>query len=385
MSIPRLVISAIFLVNGFILANWVARIPAVTQKLELNNAQLGTALLGMAVGALLAFPVTGHLITRFGSARVTTAFGLGYGVVLPLLALSPNLPLLFITLMLFGASNGGMDVAMNVQGVEVEKSLSKPILGSLHGFFSLGGFAGASLGGGIASLEVAVLAHFLVVAVASLVAVLLLRGHLLADALQAETKMTAPVFALPPKALWGLGAVAFCAAVGEGAMADWSALYLRESLGTTAGLAALGYAAFSLTMLIGRFLGDLLVTRFGASVMIRAGGAVAALGLAFGLALNTPVAAIFGFGAVGLGLSVVAPLVFGSAGNHLSIPRGTAVAAVATMGYSGFLMGPPLLGWLAQASSLRLALVVIVLLSACIVFLSPVAQPNPASATRRNL
>lgn len=384
MSTARFAVSSIFFVNGFILANWVARIPAITQKLELSNAQLGTALLGMAVGALLAFPVTGYLITRFGSARVTTAFGLAYGFALPMLVVAPSLPLLFLGLMLFGASNGGMDVAMNAQGVEVEKSLDKPILSSLHGFFSLGGFAGASLGGGIASLNMAVLMHFSIVAATSLVAVLLLGRLLLPDAPQAKTKVAAPVFALPPKALWGLGAIAFCAAVGEGAVADWSALYLRESLRTTAGIAALGYAAFSLTMLVGRFSGDLLVTRFGPAAMVRVGGAVAALGLAAGLAFNTPVAALFGFGAVGLGLSVVAPLVFGAAGNHHSIPRGTAVAAVATMGYSGFLAGPPLLGWLAQASSLRLALVVIVLLSAFIVFLSPVARRDLKLDAERN-
>ncbi len=381
MSISRFAISAIFFVNGFILASWVARIPAVSQRLELSSAQLGIALLGMAVGALLAFPVTGYLIARFSSAQVTTAFGLALGLTLPLLAAAPNLPLLFFSLMLFGSSNGGMDVAMNAQGVEVEKTLDKPILNSLHGFFSLGGLVGASLGGGIAALGVGPLTHFLTVTVVALGAIFWLGGRLLPDAPQ-ETQTAAPVFALPPRALWGLGVVAFCAASGEGAMADWSALYLHESLGTTTGLAALGYAAFSLTMLIGRFSGDFLVTRFGPAVIVRAGGAVAATGLAAGLLLGTPVAAIFGFGAVGLGLSVIVPLVFSAAGYHSEIPRGTAVAAVATMGYSGFLVGPPLLGWLAQLSSLRLALFVIVLLGALIVVLAPAARRESPSAQR---
>ena len=373
MSISRFAISAIFFVNGFILASWVARIPAISGRLELNSAQLGIALLGMAVGALLAFPVTGYLIARFGSARVTTAFGVSLMLTLPLLALSPSLPLLFFSLLLFGASNGGMDVAMNAQGVEVEKSLDKPILNSLHGFFSLGGLAGASLGGGVAALGVGALAHFLTVTVAAMLALLWLRRQLLADA-PSETTTAAPVFAFPPRALWGLGVVAFCAASGEGAMADWSALYLHDALGTTTGFAALGYAAFSLTMLLGRFSGDTLVTRFGPAATVRAGGAVAATGLAVGLALGTPASAIGGFGAVGLGLSVIAPLVFSAAGYHPEIPRGTAVAAVATMGYSGFLAGPPLLGWLAQLSSLRLALFVIVLLGVLIVVLAPAAR-----------
>lgn len=162
---PRLAISLLFFTNGFLLANWLARIPAVTQQLDLSNAQVGSALLGMAIGALLAFPATGRLITRFGSARVTVTFGLVYALALPLLAFAPSLSALFLALLLFGAGNGGMDVAMNAQGVEVERFLRKPILNSLHGFFSLGGLAGAGLGGVAAFFSIPVTAHFLAVSV----------------------------------------------------------------------------------------------------------------------------------------------------------------------------------------------------------------------------
>jgi MFS family permease len=373
---PRFAISAIFFVNGFTLAGWVSRIPAVTAALELSQAELGTALLGMAIGALMAFPVTGYLITRFGSARVTVAFGLLLSAALPLLALAPNLLGLFLALLLFGLGNGGMDVAMNAQGVEIERSLGKPILSGLHGYFSLGGLAGASFGAAVAGLGIPVLPHFAVAALLPVALLLLTRKVLLPDAVEA---VNAPVFVLPPRALWGLGAIAFCAAVGEGAMADWSALYLRESLHTDAGTAALGYAAFSLTMLIGRFSGDALVARFGAVSMIRLGGLVAALGLGLGLFFDTLPSVLFGFGAVGLGLSVSVPLVFGAAGRQPDIPRGTAVAAVATLGYSGFLAGPPLLGWLAEWTSLRLALMVVVLLAALIVVLAGAAQREPVA------
>lgn len=382
---PRAAISAIFLVNGFVLANWLARIPGIARQLELNNAQLGTALLGMAIGALLAFPVTGYLISRFGSARVTIAFGVALGLVLPLLALASSLPLLFLALVLFGASNGGMDVAMNAQGVEVESRLDKPIINSLHGFFSLGGVIGATLGGAVAAAGIIPSIQFVAVALLAVTGILWLRRALVPDTEKSTTREATPtpVFAFPPRSLWGLGAVAFCASVGEGAMADWSALYLRESLGTGAGTAALGYAAFSLAMLVGRFSGDSLVSLLGSVRMIQSGGVVAALGLALGLAFHNTFAVLFGFSAVGLGLSVVAPLVFRTAGTHPTIPRGTAVAAVATMAYSGFLAGPPLLGWLAQISSLRLALTVVVVLSIMIVALSAVAQgqvrPLPAA------
>ena len=372
-------VSVVFFVNGFILAHWVARIPAVAGRLGLGEGQVGVVLLGMAVGALVAFPVAGRLITAFGSRSVTVAFGLAYALAMPLLALAPSLPLLFGALVLFGAANGGMDVAMNAQGVEVERGVSRPILGSLHGFFSLGGFAGAALGGGVAALGLAPLAHFGLVAIVSLVSVLATARALTPDAPWEEDKKEegAPAFSLPPRALWGLGAVAFCAAVGEGAMADWSALYLSGSLATSAGTAALGYAVFSLAMLAGRFAGDPMVARFGAVAMVRAGGLVAVLGLGLGLLVNTPSAAMVGFGAVGLGLSVVAPLVYGTAGNHPSIPRGPAVAAVATMGYSGFLAGPPVLGFVAQASSLRLALAAVVVLGAAMVLLSGAVRREP--------
>lgn len=215
----------------------------------------------------------------------------------------------------------------------------------------------------------------------SLLTLQLLRSQLISDAPQAAL-LPGPVFALPARALWGLGLVGFCAAVGEGAIGDWSALYLSDSLGTNAGTAALGYAAFSLLMLLGRFRGDRLVQAFGPALLVRAGGAVAASGLAIGLALDTPAAAILGFAAVGLGLSVVVPLVYGAAGSHPTIARGTAVAAVATIGYSGFLLGPPLLGWLAEASSLRLALAVVVVLCALIVFLPRVKPFERVLATR---
>lgn len=377
---PRLAISLLFFSNGFLLANWLARIPAVTRQLELSNAQVGSALLGMAIGALLAFPTTGRLITRFGSARVTVAFGLAYALALPLLAFAPSLLLLFLALLLFGAGNGGMDVAMNANGVEVERALRKPILNSLHGYFSLGGLTGAGLGGAVAFFSVPVTWHFLLVSAGSLLLMLLLRRHLLGDAPQVAVS-PGPVFALPARSLWGLGLVGFCAAIGEGSIGDWSALYLSDSLDTDAGTAALGYAAFSLLMLLGRFQGDRLVQSFGPAALVRVGGTVAASGLAIGLALGTPLAAILGFAAVGLGLSVVVPLVYGAAGSHPTIPRGTAVAAVATIGYSGFLLGPPLLGWLAEASSLRLALAVVVFLCALIVFLPRVKPFTEASAS----
>ena len=191
----RVAISSLFFLNGFLLAQWVSRIPALSAGLDLSSAQLGAALFGIAVGSLLAFPLSGLLITQRGSHHTTISFALFFAVTLPLLALAPNLPLLFLALMLFGAGVGGMDVAMNAQGVEVEKQADKAVMSSLHGFFSLGGFLGAGLGGLLASLNVTPLLHFASVAVAAVLITSTVARFLIADEEVAEA---APVFALPP-------------------------------------------------------------------------------------------------------------------------------------------------------------------------------------------
>ena len=367
-----LAIAGIFAINGVLLASWVARIPSVSRDLALNNAQVGIALLGVAVGSLSAFPFVGRFIARYGSARVTIACGLASCVAVILPAVAPHLLALFAGLVVLGASVGAMDVAMNAQGVEVERTGTRAILNALHGFWSIGGFVGATMGGWMAGMGVSVAVHLTTIAFATALVLLVVQRFLVPD-VRSDDEVEAPVFMLPPRALWGLGAIAFCAAIGEGAIADWSALYLNESLGTSVGVAASGYAVFSLAMVVGRFSGDALVARMGAASVVRTGGAIAAVGLAAGLAVHTLTASLIGFAVVGLGLSVIVPTAFSAAGRHPTIPRGTAIAAVATVGYAGLLAGPPTLGWVAELTSLRIALALVVIACAIIVVLSPAA------------
>jgi MFS family permease len=376
---PRQAISLVFFVNGFVLGNWVARIPAISSGLNLSEGQLGSALLGLAIGAIGAFPFAGRLIGDFGSARVTMAFGLALALAVTPIAFAPNLPLLFLALVLAGASNGGMDVAMNAQGVEVERVRKRPILNSMHGFYSVGGLAGAATGAGAAALDLGPRLHFAVVTLLGVGGMLWARRAMIADDPSAHAAERQPVFALPPLAMVPLGFVVACGAIGEGAMADWSALYLHENLETDPGVAALGFATFSAAMLAGRFTNDALVARFGPERIVRAGGFVAGIGLALGLLINTPLAVMAGFGAVGLGLSGVFPLGFSAAADQPGIARGRAVAAIATMGYTGFLAGPPLLGWVAEATSLRLSLGIVVILSGAIVVLAGVMRRPTAT------
>lgn len=356
--------SLLFFLNGTILATWATRLPAVQAKLLLSTGEIGLALLGTAFGALVSMNVSGYLAARFGSRPVTVITSLCLCLMLPLLALAPTLPILVGTLVLFGASNGSMDVAMNAQGVSVERYYGRSILTSFHACYSLGGLGGALVGGLVASQSIPPLPHFLGIALFCAIPILSVARFLLPAQAEAVQE-TAVAFARPTRAILALGLVAFCVVLGEGAIADWSAIYLNGTLRTGAGLAAAGYAAFSIVMALGRGVGDHLTVRLGPGRMMQGGGLIAAIGLTLALVSNWIPLALFGFGLVGAGLSVVFPLTLSAAGRTSKQAASTAIAAVATCGYVGFLVGPPVIGFLADALSLRVALGFVVLLSLC--------------------
>lgn len=377
---PRIAVSLYFVVTGFVSTAWIVRIPAAAEKLDLDTASLGSLLLCIGFGSLIAFQFVGRLIQRFASASVASVFGLGFMVALTLLALSPNPWVLAPALLLYGACFGGVDVAMNAQGVAVERLVKRPIMGSLHGSFSLGSLVAAGLSGVIAEAGIGLIPHFLAFSVIG--ALILVWAH--AGQIADEPSGTSDVkpanrFAIPPRALWPLGIMAFCAAIGEGSMADWSALYINDELGGSEGLAAFGFTVFSTTMLIGRFAGDRIIARFGAVRVVTIAGVVSALGLFGGLLPGTTVSAIVGFGVLGIGLSVVIPVVYSAAGSTPGIPSGVGVAAVATIGYTGFLAGPPVLGWIARVTSLQVALLLIAVGLAAIPFFASALRPHPSN------
>lgn len=380
----RIAISVVFLVNGFALASWISRIPAISDKLDLSSGEVGTALMSLAAGAIIAFPIAGRLIDRRSSQTTLLLSAVPLLLALPFVGLAPHLLLLMPALLVFGAGNGAMDVSMNAQGVEVERFFGASIMNSLHGSWSVGAFLGAAAGAGAAYVDLLPVAHFVIVSVLGGAILWYVRRWLIPDLPDERAHADAPTFALPPRSLWLLGALALCASIGEGAMADWSGIYLHDELGTTKGYAAFGYAGFSICMLIGRFSGDRLVERFGPPPLVRAGGVVAAAGLGLATLVNDPAAMLLGFGAIGLGLSVAYPLVFSAAGNHPTLPRGRAVASVATVGYTGFLAGPPLLGWLAEFTSLRLIMVVVAVLAGVVALLAEavrIASPHHVPGT----
>jgi predicted MFS family arabinose efflux permease len=286
---------------------------------------------------------------------------------LPLLGLAPSLVLLVAALAFAGASAGSLDVSMNAQAVTVERGYGRQIMSSFHAAFSLGGLAGAAAGGAAASLGVGVAPHLAGVAVLSAV-FLVLAYRLMLPADGGEDR--GPAFARPTRALAGLGVISFCVLLGEGAMADWSAVYLRGTLRTGPGSAAAGFAAFSAAMVAGRLLGDRFTARFGPAALVRAGAAVSAVGFGLSLAVARPAGALVGFGCAGLGFSIIFPVALSAAGRAKGAATGPAIAAVATAGYFGFLVGPPSIGFVAEAVGLGVALYIVVGLSAVIVVLA---------------
>jgi MFS family permease len=360
-------VALIFFVNGFVYASWVPRIAEIRAGLDLSEGELGVALLMLAIGALVAMPATGGLIARHGSRTLTAATVVLLGLALPPIAFAGGLAWLCLAFLLYGAATGALDVSMNAQGIAVERAYRRPIMSSLHGMFSIGAMAGAGATGLLASQGVGIVAQLTTIG-----ALTVLLGPLLARVMlpaQADTGGQGEGFVLPDRRLVALGLIAFCGLLGEGAMGDWSAVYLDQSLGADVEVAAMAFAVFSLTMALGRFSGDRIVARVGGGVVVCGGGALAALGLGATLLIGRPEVAIVGFGLIGAGLSCIFPVALSAATRTPGMAAGTAIAGVCTIGYLGFLIGPPAIGGLAELFGLPAALGAVVLLFVLIVVL----------------
>jgi len=372
----RAAVSLLFFLNGFLFASWVARIPLVQQTLGLSHAVLGGALLSAAAGAVVTMPIAGLLNGRFGSERLSAIWVLPYCVSLPLLALAPNVYALVLALFFFGCGHGALDVAMNAQGVAVDRRYGKPVMSSFHAMFSVGGLVGAGIGAFMAWVKLAPIWHFCLVSGVMAIIGWIACKHLLPGVDRIEKGEDSHGFVLPPKALVPLGIVAVAVLIGEGAMADWTGVFLHKILGATEAVAAAGYAAFSVAMAVGRFSGDALVARFGSVKLVRTSGLVAAVGLAIGVFTSSPWISLGGFALVGAGCSTVVPCVFSAAGRMHGVQTGVALAAVTTMGYFGFLIGPPLIGFAAQLLGLRGALSLLIGTSLLVAALAPTLRSS---------
>ncbi|WP_440102394.1 MFS transporter [Streptosporangium sp. H16] len=361
----RVAVYLLFLLSGMSIGTWTARIPSIKQGLGLSEGELSLGLLGIAAGAIAGMQVVGRLVDRHGSVKVMLPMAFAQALALILPAFVPNLAVLAVALFVFGAVHGTLDVAMNANAVEIEQATGRPIMSSFHAVFSIGGFLGAAAGGLLAQAGLSPGATF--TAVAAVIVALALWAARWALSLTAHP---APTGTGPATGGGGggrgmllLGVLAFCCMLGEGATADWSSVYLSESLNSSDGFAAAAYAAFSIMMTAGRLAGDRLATLLGPVNLVRACGALAACGLGLGLLAGHQIAAVIGFGCFGAGLSCIVPQVFSAAGRRDPARAGKALARVASLGYVGFLSGPVLIGGAAELIGLPRALAIPALLA----------------------
>jgi MFS family permease len=364
----RLAVSFFFFTNGFQIGNYVARLPEIQSLYGVSNATLGTILLCSAAGAISAMPFAGLLTVRFGSRFITVATGIAFIFLIPLIPILPNLWLLAGLFFLFGVFGGSEDVAMNGQAVYVERLYQRPILSSFHGVWSIGTALGAGFGALFAKLGIGLFAHFTLMSAMSFGLLfwaafnLIKDGPLSKNAENSEKEAESTAFRLPSKAILPLGIIAFCGMTGEGSIGDWAAIYMHKVIGKDEAFSALAFGAFATAMTIGRLTGDYFTERFGARKQLIYSSLLAILGLAFTLTFDNQWAVLAGFFIVGLGLATVVPIVYSTAGNTEGVSPSVGIAMATTIGYAGFFVGPPTIGYLADVFSLRIGLLFSLLL-----------------------
>ncbi|WP_347057732.1 MFS transporter [Blastococcus sp. HT6-30] len=376
----RLAVTVVFAANGAVFGNWAVRIPTVKSDLGLSDAALGGALLVPAIGALVAMPLIGALSARFGSRTTTIASALLFFAVPVFLGLATSLPWLVPVLLVFGLAFGSLDVAMNAQAVTVERVLARPVMSSFHAAFSAGALAGSLTGSLAAAMDLGLAAHL-----GGTGLVLFLLTAPLFPALLREERIegpAGPLFAWPRGRLLPLAVIALVVLLAEGAVGDWSAVHLRDELGASAGVAGLAYTAFSVTMVAGRLAGDRVVAAWGRVRTVRISALVATAGGVLVVAGPTVAVVLAGFAALGIGLACTVPLVFSAAAEG-EAEAGPALAAVSTPGYLGFLLGPPVIGGLAELVGLSAALGLLPVLLAGVALLAGRTAPVRVTAGTR--
>jgi fucose permease len=383
---PRWATTGVFVVNGAAIGTWVAQIPWVQEHFDLSKSAMGLVLVGMALAVILAFPVAGQAIVRHGSERMVWVGGIVCALAVNLPVLAPHPVLVALGLAVLGGASATQDVSMNSHGVKVEKDIRRPIMSSLHAGWAFGGMAGAGFAAagtalGLDARVTVALASALLLA--TLVATARRIGH--GSAAEGDD---APGFTLPSRGVVLLSILCLLVMVTEGAMADWGGLYLRQDLGASAALGALAYSFFTAGMTAGRIVGDWINHRIGAVALLRWGALLTGVPLGAMLLIGQPAAALIGLFLVGLGVSNGVPLMFSAAGRQPDTPPGPGIAAVSSMGSLGFLAGPPVIGFVADAISLPWALAMLIL-GAIVVFAlarraagrseaPPAQEPHPA-------
>ena len=362
--IHRIAVSSFFFLAGICFASWASRIPDIQTKLHLNSAALGGVLLCLPVGLMTSLPVAGFLVAKYGSRIIVMLSAILYSCTLPLLGFSGSVTQLMITLFVFGFGGNLMNISVNTQAVATETLYHKPIMASFHGVWSMAGFTGAAIGTVMVHFSVLPPYHFLCITALAAMLLIIFSGKLIRHVSNRDGKQ--PIFVRPDKSILNFGLIAFFSMICEGAMFDWSGIFFAKVVRPDPSLVTVGYTAFMCTMATGRFIGDWVAFRLGMKTMLQISGLLTAGGLLLAVIFPQFITATIGFLIVGAGVSSIIPMVYSAAGKSKVMSPGVAIAAVSTIGYLGFLFGPPFIGFIAQATSLRISFSLIAIMGTMI-------------------
>jgi MFS family permease len=366
----RVAVASLYFSMGICFSSWASRIPDIKTALNLGDAAFGTILFALPVGQFLMMPFSGRLVTYFGSSRVILFAVPCYAICLTNIGLATHGWHLAVFLFLFGVCGNMCNISINTQGVAAERVYGRPIMSTFHGGWSIAGFCGALLGLLMINLKVPPYRHFWITVTAAVLIVALNHRHLVVR--KAGTAVSAArrsFFSKPEAPLLQLGLIAFCSMASEGAMFDWSGIYFKNVVRVHASIVILGYTSFMIMMATGRFVADSLVSRFGRKKVLQVSGVLISSGLFFAVLFPYLVTATVAFMMVGLGVSSIVPSVYSAAGKQRSVAPGIAIATVASVGFLGFLMGPPLIGYVSAAAGLRYSFALIGVLGVGITFM----------------
>jgi MFS family permease len=364
----RIAASVFFFIAGLTYSSWACRIHDIKAFFRLNDAALGAVLFALPIGLMVSLPVSGWLVTRMGSRKILISAGLLFPLMLAAIGFAPGIWQLVTLLFCFGFMNNLFEISMNTQAVGIEALYGRSIMASFHGLWSLAGFAGVGIGTVVIAFDLPVLPHFVLICIICWLLVLFSYKYLLpADETQDSSQ---PIFVRPDNSILKLGLIAFSSLVTEGTMFDWSGIYFQQIVQVPEHLTTAGYIAFMSTMAGGRFIADRFVTTLGTKKVLQLSGTMTTTGLLIAICFPYLVPATIGFLLVGIGVSSVVPLVLALAGKSKTMAPGMAIAAVSTVGFFGFLVGPPMIGFISEATSLRWSFAIIALLGTGIILLA---------------
>jgi MFS family permease len=372
----RIAVGVLFFMAGLCFASWASRIATVQQTMGLSDAGLGAVLFSLPVGLMCSLPFSGWIITKIGSKKLLLSAIVVYGIALISLGLAQNTFQLIICLVCYGFASNAVNIAVNTQAVTAEGMYGKPIMASFHGLWSLAGFTGAGIGTFMIGHRIDPFHHFLVILSILIIGVIISSRYLFDDYGTAKASESLPLKTLLKLIvpLLTLGTIAFCSMICEGAMFDWSVIYFKKVVVAPIALQGVGFTAFMLTMAGGRFIADWFAQRFGLKRTLQVSGSLTTTGLLIAVIFPYFYTAMAGFLLVGAGVSSVVPMVYSAAGKSKTMSPGVALAAVSTIGFIGFLVGPPVIGFIAGLATLRASFVFIAIMGTSVVVLSTRAK-----------